>query len=52
MLGKLADSQGVNEIVALDNVLPLLFGYEIRKSYPVSLLEKRKCEQLTAWLIN
>jgi len=50
MLDKLGDSQGVTAIAALDDVLPLLFSHEIYKSYPASLLEKRKFTQMTAWL--
>jgi len=50
MLDKLADSQDIQSIHELDDVLPLLFGHEIYKSYPSSLIEKRRYGQLTLWL--
>ena len=50
MLDKLADSQGIHSIDQLEDVLPLLFGHEIYKSYPASLLEKHRFKELTAWL--
>jgi hypothetical protein len=50
MLDKLADSQNVNKIDELNDVLPVLFSHEVYKSYPASLLEKHRYAQLTAWL--
>jgi hypothetical protein len=50
MLDKLADRQGIHAIDRLDDVVPLLFGHEIYKSYPASLLEKHRFRELTAWL--
>ncbi|WP_414900261.1 hypothetical protein ACMT1E_11030 [Sphingomonas flavalba] len=49
-LGKLADLQGVNEIAAVDDAAPLLFQHTAYKSYPFSLLEKRKFQAMTRWL--
>ncbi len=50
MLDKLANGQGITAMEQIDDVLPLLFGHEIYKSYPASLLEKHRFPQLTAWL--
>ena len=50
MLDKLADRQGIHSLEHVEDVLPLLFGHEIYKSYPASLLEKRRFTALTAWL--
>src|SRR5205085_5992482 len=50
MLDKLADSQGINDIDAVEDLVPLLFGQSMYKSYPPSLLEKGRYDQLTTWL--
>ncbi len=50
MLQRLADSQGIDAIEQLDDVLPLLFDHSTYKSYPASLLEKQRFTALTAWL--
>jgi len=50
MLDKLADAQGIDSIHEPDDLLPLLFSHEIYKSYPASLLEKRRYRALTDWL--
>lgn len=50
MLDKLADRQNIHSIKQLDDVVPLLFGHEIYKSYPASLLEKHRFTELTRWL--
>ena len=50
MMDKLADVQGIHAIDAIDDVLPLLFDHATYKSYPVSLLQKRRYAQLTSWL--
>jgi hypothetical protein len=50
MLDKLAERQRIHSINQLDDVVPLLFGHEIYKSYPASLLEKHRFTELTRWL--
>ncbi|MDD5175067.1 MAG: hypothetical protein PHQ05_01410 [Sterolibacterium sp.] len=50
MLDKLADSQNINAIEQLEDVTPLLFGHSVYKSYPPSLLDKHRYDQLTVWL--
>jgi len=50
MLDKLANSEEISAINQLDDVLPLLFGHEVYKSYPASFLENGQYSQLTAWL--
>lgn len=49
-LTKLADRQGVNEIVDFDDVVPVLFEHTMYKSYPSSLLINNRYDQLTRWL--
>lgn len=50
MLKKLADSQNIEAIRRLDDVLPLLFDHSTYKSYPASLLDKQRFDLLTNWL--
>ena len=50
MLKKLADEEGVDELKNLDDVVPLLFGHTIYKSYPSFLIDKKQFGQLTRWL--
>ena len=50
MLTQLADNQGIDEINALEDVIPLLFEHSIYKSYPRSYLEKGRFNQLNRWL--
>ncbi|MBX3510341.1 MAG: hypothetical protein KF700_04010 [Hyphomonadaceae bacterium] len=49
-LGKLADLQGVQEIRAIEDVAPVLFQHTTYKSYPMSLIEKRRFQAMTKWL--
>jgi hypothetical protein len=49
-LDKLASLQGVERISELNDVTPLLFQHTVYKSYPISLLEKGRFDQLTRWL--
>ncbi|GAA2410021.1 hypothetical protein GCM10010191_18390 [Actinomadura vinacea] len=49
-LGKLAERQGVDGIDTLDDVIPVMFDHRVYKSYPLSLIEKRRFDRLTAWL--
>jgi hypothetical protein len=46
----LAQRQGVSNINSLNDILPVLFTHTVYKSYPLSLIEKRKFDQLTKWL--
>ncbi|MFA7604370.1 MAG: hypothetical protein WCY29_15325 [Novosphingobium sp.] len=50
MLAKLADAQGIDAIVSLDDLAPLLMPHDIYKSYPVSLLAKQQFARLNGWL--
>jgi hypothetical protein len=46
----MADEQGITEIDALADVVPLLFQHSVYKSYPASLLERNRFAPLTRWL--
>ncbi len=46
----LVEKQGIVNIEELNNITPLLFTHKVYKSYPLSLIEKKKFKQLTAWL--
>ena len=50
MMDKLAESQNIHAINNIEDVLPLLFGHEMFKSYPASFLDKHRYAQLTTWL--
>lgn len=50
MVKKLAEKQGVRSIEQLTDVVPLLFEHTMYKSYPPSLLEHNRFDQLTRWL--
>lgn len=45
-----ADEQGVEEISSLADGARLLFPHTVYKSYPVSLLERNRFDQMTKWL--
>jgi hypothetical protein len=49
-LQKLSVRQGVDDIKALDDVVPVLFDHRVLKSYPLSLIERRDFKRLTSWL--
>lgn len=49
-LAKLADTQGIDQVSALDDAAALLFTHDVYKSYPGSLLAKQRFDQLTKWL--
>jgi hypothetical protein len=49
-LDSLATRQGVDQVDSLETAAPLLFDHRVYKSYPVSLVEKRQFDRLTAWL--
>lgn len=50
VLKKLADGEGVNHVLHINDVVPLLFEHTVYKSYPPSLLEKRNFGQINKWL--
>lgn len=52
-LDKLADRQGVGGLDGGDpfaDVVPILFDHRVYKSYPLSLIERRQFDRLTAWM--
>lgn len=49
-LDKLAVRQGVQHVETIDDVTPVLFDHRVYKSYPLSLIEKRRFQRLTAWV--
>lgn len=49
-LDKQAKLAGIDEIKCLEDLVPLLFQHSQYKSYPMSLLEKRRFDMLTRWL--
>jgi hypothetical protein len=44
-----ADQHGVSQIGNLNDAVPLLYNHTVFKSYPMSLLEKNRFDQLTRW---
>ena len=48
-LDKLATEQKIDEIKTLDDVVPVLFQHTAYKSYPLSLIEKKRFATLTKW---
>src|SRR5262252_1877455 len=50
MVKTLADRQRIVAIGQLTDVVPMLFEHTMYKSYPPSLLEKNRFDQLTRWL--
>ena len=49
-LNKLASLQDIVDVETIDDVAPLLFQHTVYKSYPISLIEKRRFDLLTRWL--
>jgi hypothetical protein len=49
-LDKLASRQGVDHIGSIEDAVPVFFDHRVYKSYPLSLLEKRQYDRLTAWM--
>jgi hypothetical protein len=45
-----ADEQGIDKFVSLEDGGRLLFPHTVYKSYPVSLLERNRFDQMTKWL--
>lgn len=50
VLKKMAEEQGISDIAALNDVVPLLFPHTMYKSYPLSYIEKGRFDRLTRWL--
>jgi hypothetical protein len=50
LLTRLADRQGIDTIDQVDDVIPLLFDHTFYKSYPSSLIDKHRFDELTRWL--
>ncbi|MGT2428983.1 hypothetical protein ACU4HD_10300 [Cupriavidus basilensis] len=50
VLKKLADAECVTQIDQLNDAVPLLFEHTVFKSYPPSLLEKKRFGQINKWL--
>lgn len=49
-LDRLASRQSIDRIDSIEDALPLFFDHKVLKSYPLSILEKRRFGQLTSWL--
>jgi hypothetical protein len=49
-LQRLAKREGVAEVEAIEDAIPLLFDHRIYKSYPISIIENRDFAKLTSWL--
>ena len=50
MVTKLADKAGIDSLESLEDVIPLLFGHAIYKSYPPKLLEDYRFTDINRWL--
>jgi hypothetical protein len=50
MVRTLADRLGVDEVRDLDDIVPLFFAHTAFKSYPASLLDKKRFDLMTRWL--
>jgi hypothetical protein len=50
LLQRVADEQGVAKIDAVEDVVPLLFDHAFYKSYPSSLIDRKRFGDLTRWL--
>lgn len=49
-LRKLAAGYGITRLEQVDDILPLLFGHTVYKSYPMAYVEKNRFDKLTKWL--
>ena len=47
---KLAERLGIDAVRDFDDVVPLLFPHTVFKSYPASLLDKKRFDLMTKWL--
>ncbi len=50
MLRKVADRLGITEVNEFNDVVPLFFAHTAFKSYPASLLDKKRFDLMTGWL--
>jgi hypothetical protein len=50
MLRKLADRLKISELNEFDDVIPLFFAHTAFKSYPASLLDKKRFDMMTQWV--
>ena len=50
MVKKLADKAGIDQIERVEDVIPILFGHAIYKSYPPKLLEDYRFKDINKWL--
>jgi hypothetical protein len=50
MVRNLADRLGIKEVREFDDVVPLFFAHTAFKSYPASLLDKKRYDLMTKWL--
>lgn len=50
MLRTLADRLGITELNEFNDVVPLFFAHTAFKSYPASLLDKKRFDLMTKWL--
>jgi len=50
MVRNLADRLEIKEVNAFDDVVPLFFAHTAFKSYPASLLDKKRFDLMTRWL--
>src|ERR1700756_2060765 len=44
------DAAGITAIRSLEDLVPLLFKDAVYKSYPISLIEKNRFDELTRWM--
>lgn len=49
-LERLAGREGVGRIGSFARAAPLLFDHRVYKSYPMSVIERRRFDRLTSWL--
>ena len=50
MVRNLADRLGIDEVKDFDDIVPLFFAHTAFKSYPASLLDKKRFDLMTNWL--
>jgi hypothetical protein len=50
MLRKVADRLGITELNEFNDVVPLMFSHTAFKSYPASLIDKKRFDLMTKWL--
>jgi hypothetical protein len=50
VLARLAEEQNIHEVREIEQAGPLLLAHSVYKSYPLSVLENARFDQLTRWL--